>query len=145
LINPRLLAGERILLTLWVGGLWAIGYMVAPALFANLEDRALAGSLAGVMFDIIAYIGLVCGALLLLFNQLRSPGRRFNWRALVLTGMLLLVMIGEFYVAPEIAGLRAQGLSDSPVFARLHGVASVAYLVTSLLGLSLVIAGTDSD
>ncbi len=31
MINSRLLAGERILLTLWVGGLWAIGYMVAPA------------------------------------------------------------------------------------------------------------------
>ena len=145
MINSRLLAGERILLTLWVGGLWAIGYIVAPALFANLEDRALAGSLAGVMFDIIAYIGLLSGALLLLFNQLRSPGRRFNWRALLLAGMLLLVLIGEFYIAPEIAGLRAQGLSDSPAFARLHGLASVAYLVTSLLGLILVIATTDSD
>ena len=27
----RLAIGERIVLTLWVGGLWAIGYMVAPA------------------------------------------------------------------------------------------------------------------
>lgn len=140
-----MLAGERILLTLWVGGLWTIGYMVAPALFANLEDRAMAGSLAGALFDIIAYVGLLCGAVLLLFNQLRAAGRYFNWRALVLAAMLLLVLIGEFYVAPEIAGLRAQGLSDSPAFARLHGVASIAYLVTSLLGLILVIAGPDSD
>lgn len=143
--NPRLLAGERILLTLWVGGLWAIGYMVAPALFANLEDRALAGTLAGVMFGVIAYIGLFCGALLLLFNQLRSPDRRLNWRALILAAMLSLVAIGEFYVGPEIAALRAQGLSDSPAFARLHGAAAVAYLVTSLLGLVLVIAGPESD
>jgi len=63
--STRLLAGERILLTLWVGGLWAIGYIVAPALFANLEDRALAGTLAGVMFNIIAWVGLACGSLLL--------------------------------------------------------------------------------
>jgi hypothetical protein len=119
--------------------------MVAPALFANLEDRVQAGSLAGVMFDLIAYIGLLCGAVLLLFNQLRSVGRRLNWRALVLAAMLLLVAIGEFYLAPQIAELRAQGLSDSPAFGRWHAVASVAYLATSLLGLLLVAAGTDTD
>jgi hypothetical protein len=143
--SPRLLAGERILLTLWVGGLWAIGYMVAPALFANLDDRALAGSLAGVMFAIIAYVGLVCGGLLLLFNQLKSRGGWFNWRALVLVAMLLVTAAGHFYLAPLIAELRAAGLADSPEFARLHGVAAAGYLLTSLLGLLLVIAQPDSD
>jgi len=140
----RLLAGERILLTLWVGGLWAIGYIVAPALFANLEDRALAGSLAGVMFEIIAYVGLLCGGLLLVFNQVRNS-RRLNWRALVLLLMLLLIAVGQFYLAPKIAGLRSQGLADSVQFGRLHGVAASAYLFTSLLGLALVIAGPESD
>lgn len=128
------------LLTLWVGGLWAIGYMVAPALFATLDDRALAGSLAGVMFEIIAYVGLLCGVLLLLFNQLRNAGRRRNWRALVLLAMLLCVAVGEFVLGPVIAGLRADDLADSTQFARLHGVAASVYLLTSLLGLSLVIA-----
>ena len=28
--------------TLWVGGLWAIGFIAAPALFASLKDRVLA-------------------------------------------------------------------------------------------------------
>jgi hypothetical protein len=143
--SPRLLAGERILLTLWVGGLWAIGYMVAPALFANLDDRALAGSLAGVMFAIIAYVGLVCGGLLLLFNQLQNPDGWFNWRALVLATMLLVTAVGQFYLAPMIAKLRAAGLTDSLDFARLHGVAAAGYLLTSLLGLLLVIAQPDSD
>lgn len=138
--DARLLAGERIVLTLWVGGLWAIGYMVAPALFASLDDRALAGSLAGVMFQIIAYVGLVCGALLLLFNQLRNRARRVNWRAGVLVAMLLLTAIGEFVLAPMIAGLREQGLVEASHFARLHAIASSGYLLTSLLGLSLVIA-----
>ena len=137
-------AGERLLLTLWVGGLWAIGYMVAPALFATLDDRALAGSLAGVMFEIIAYVGVVCGVLLLLFNQLRNAGRRYNWRALVLLAMLLAVLAGEFLLAPMIAGLREQGLADSAQFARLHGIAASIYLLTSLLGLALVIAGPES-
>ena len=38
---------ERILLTLWVGSLWVVGFVVAPVLFAELDDRALAGSTAG--------------------------------------------------------------------------------------------------
>jgi uncharacterized membrane protein len=138
--SSRLLVGERILLTLWVGGLWAIGYIVAPALFANLEDRALAGTLAGTMFEIIAYVGIACAVLLLLSNQLRNPHRRFNWRAVVLLTMLLLVVAGQFLLAPMIAELSAGGASGSAAFAQLHGAASLAYLLTSLLGLVLVIA-----
>jgi len=138
--NVRLLAGERILLTLWVGSLWAIGYIAAPALFAELEDRALAGTLAGAMFEIVAYIGMLCAVLLLLSNQVRNPGRRLNWRAVVLLVMLVLVIAGQFVVAPMIAEIRVVGTSASSAFARLHGVASSAYLITSLLGLALVVA-----
>ena len=54
--NAGLLAGDRILLTLWVGSLWAIGYIAAPTLFATLEDRALAGTLAGAMFVRARYL-----------------------------------------------------------------------------------------
>jgi hypothetical protein len=136
----RLLAGERILLTLWIGGQWAIGYMVAPALFASLDDRSLAGTLAGQLFTLIAYVGFACGGFLLLFNQLRNPLRRLNWRALVLAAMLLLIAAGQFLLAPMIADMRAQGLSDSDAFGRLHGFASLVYLLTSLLGLVLVVA-----
>jgi len=135
-----LLAGERILLTLWVGGLWAIGYIAAPALFASLEDRALAGTLAGTMFEIVAYLGMVCAVLLLLSNQVRNPGRRLNWRAGVLLVMFVLVLAGQFVVAPMIAEIRMAETTESSAFAWLHGVASLAYLVTGLLGLALVVA-----
>ena len=97
------------------------------------------------MFAIVAYVGLLCGGLLLLFNQLRNSRRRFNWRALVLVAMLLLTAVGQFYLAPLIADLRAQGLADSVQFGRLHGAAAAGYLLTSLLGLALVIAGAGSD
>ena len=139
----RLLAGERILLTLWVGGQWAIGYLVAPSLFAHLDDRALAGTLAGPLFTVIAYIGLLCGAFLLLFNQWRNPLNRFNWRAVLLLLMVLLVAAGQFLLTPMIADLRAQGLSESAAFGRLHGLASLLYLLTSLAGLALVAAPAD--
>ena len=136
--------GERILLTLWVGGLWAIGFIAVPSLFASLDDRALAGSLAGVRLETIAWIGLLCGLLLMAANQLRYARRRVNWRLLVLLAMLMLVAAGQFLLAPMIADLRAAGQVDSAGFAWLHGLASGAYLVTSLLGLLLVAAGQNS-
>ena len=129
---------ERILLTLWAGSLWVTGFMVAPVLFALLDDRALAGTLAGELFGITAYLGLVAGGMLLVLNL--SNYRAVNWRALVLAGMLLLVVVGQFVLAPMIAGLRAQGLAGSPRFGQLHGLASVLFIATSLGGLLLVAA-----
>jgi hypothetical protein len=40
-----------------------------------------------------------------------------------------------------IVELRQQGLSDSARFGQLHGLAGVLYLVTSVLGMVLVVAG----
>jgi len=135
-MNPAL---ERVLLTLWVGSLWVTGFMVAPVLFATLEDRALAGTLAGELFRLTGYTGLACGGLLLALNAVNY--RALNRRGLLLAGMLLLVVIGQFVLAPMIAGLREQGLSATPRFGQLHGLASVLYVITCLLGMLLVVAG----
>ena len=132
-------AAERILLTLWVGALWVAGFIVAPLLFAELDDRALAGSLAGSLFTVTSYLGLLCGGLLLIFNGLTF--RAGNWRAIVIVGMLLLVVIGQFVITPMVVELRAQGLTDSARFGQMHGAASVLFIVTSVLGLVLVPAG----
>lgn len=134
--------GERILLTLWVGGLWAIGYIAVPTLFANMNDRQLAGALAGQMFHIISYIGLVCGVLLLA-SVLKRAG--LQWRAWVLIVMLALVATGEFVLQPMMESLKLQGLIEGSEakkqFGMLHGVASIIYLMESLLGLALVVTG----
>ena len=137
------LVGERILITLWIGALWAIGYLAVPTLFASLQDRMLAGMLAGKMFTIVSYIGFVCGALLLLGEGsrrgravLRSP------RAWLLVGMVVLVAVGQFWIEPLIAALKAQPLVDGTprmaTFMRLHGIAETLYLFTSIGGLLLV-------
>ncbi len=135
-------AAERILLALWVGALWVTGFMVAPLLFAELDDRALAGSVAGSLFTLTSYLGLLCGSLLLIINGLTV--RAANWRAVVIVIMLLLVAIGQFVITPMVADLRVQGLTDSARFGQLHGIASVLFLITSVLGLVLVAAGQRS-
>ena len=132
-------AAERILLTLWVGALWVAGFIVAPLLFAELDDRALAGTLAGSLFTVTSYLGLCCGGLLLIMNGLNY--RSINWRAVIIVSMLLLVAIGQFVITPQVVELRAQGLTDSARFGQMHGAASVLFIITSVLGLILVAAG----
>jgi hypothetical protein len=139
-------AGERLLLTVWVGGLWIVGYLVAPTLFAMLDDRQLAGALAGRLFHIISYVGLLAGGLLLLSNLIDAGAAWARaWRVWVLAAMLLLVGVGAFVLQPLMAELKAQGLleggAQALAFKRLHGVSAILYLLTSLLGLALVAAG----
>ena len=136
-------AAERILLTLWVGSLWVAGFVVAPLLFAELDNRSLAGSVAGSLFTLTSYIGLVCGSLLLLVNG--TVFRCINWRLVVIVCMLLLVAVGQFVITPMVADLRVQGLTGTPRFGQLHGLASVLFIITSVLGLVLVAAGRKSE
>ena len=135
--------GERILLTLWVGSLWTAGYIVAPVLFNSL-DRSTAGDVAGQLFTIVSYIGLLVISLLLLVNVFQDGLRiLWQWRNRILLLMLLLVVIGQFVLQPMMAELKAAGLegSNAKQFATLHGVASILYMVNSLMGLALVAWG----
>ena len=135
---------ERILLTLWVGGMWTVGYVVAPTLFNVLDDRVLAGTIAGHLFTVMSYVGLASGGLLLLSLAITSGNQLFRqWRGPVLVGMLLIICIGQFVLQPHMAALRDAGLSgaNASSFARLHGVSQVLFLIASLGGLALVIFG----
>ena len=134
---------ERVLLSLWVGGLWAIGYLAVPILFATLEDRMLAGMLAGKMFSAMSFIGLGAGMALLLMALMTSARPLSQWRVRLLLLMLVIVAVGEFVLQPMMAGLKVEGLVEGSEtaarFAMLHGVASILYLINSLSGLALLI------
>jgi len=140
-------ASYLIVLTLWVGSLWAIGYVAAPTLFAALDDRLLAGTLAGRMFAVVGWMGLASGAYLLLFMLFRLGAgalrRAIFWIVLV---MLVLAAAQLFGLQPLIAQLRSESvprvLAEAAArsrFATWHGVASVLYLLQSLLGVAAVL------
>lgn len=138
--------GERILLTLWVGGMWTVGYIVAPVLFKTLEDRMLAGNLAGQMFTVMSYIGIVCALFLILGQYLHNTTFN-NWRLWVLVAMLIIVVIGQFVLQPMMAELKAAGLDGDKAkqFGQLHGVASILFMLNSIAGLTLVITGLSAS
>ena len=136
-----------LLITAWVGGLWAIGYLAVPVLFYAQPDKQLAGMLAGQMFSLVAYLGMVCGTYLLI-QSISVAGRaalrqRLFW---VVAAMLLITLILQFGIQPVMAGLKIQALPLDVMhsafagrFRMLHGVSSIAYLIQSLLGAYLVV------
>lgn len=135
-----------VLLVLWVGGLWAIGYIAAPTLFAELPDRQMAGTVAGVLFTWIAWVGIAAGSYLLIFRLGKqgfpSLKQGYFWIVLV---MLLLSLGQHFGIQPIMQGLKDQALPQAVMesafrsrFSAWHGISSVVYLIESLLGLVLV-------
>lgn len=55
----------HLLMMIWVGSLLTLGAIVAPVLFSALNDKQLAGMLAGKMFAVGAWVGMVAGTFLL--------------------------------------------------------------------------------
>jgi uncharacterized membrane protein len=142
---------ERIVLALWVGGLWSIGLVVAPELFRSLESRQVAGAIAGNIFTVMNYSGLIAGLILLSLahRQYQYRWRSFRqWRTLLIVTMLILVVISQFVLTPMMQEIKQARLVTAVVsldmhnqFAILHGLSSILYLLTGILGLVLVAAG----
>ena len=145
--------------TLWVGSLWSIGYIVAPTLFATLADRTLAGTIAGSLFRVEAWISLGSGALLLSLLLLpvrigagaensatveRTPGQTVVLKLIV--AMMLCTLLGYFGLQPFMASIREAAAASGGMnaesrqyFGLLHGVASAIFLLQSLLGVALMV------
>ncbi len=136
-----------LMIALWVGGLFAIGYLAAPVLFHKLSDRTLAGNLAGAMFSAHAWAGLVCGTYVLIYLVARR-----GWRACkngvfwIVLSMIALTITGHFGIQPILAQLKADALPRQVMesalrdrFATWHGISSGLYLLQSLLGVWLVL------
>ena len=136
-----------LLTTAWVGGLWAVGYLAVPVLFYAQPDKQLAGILAGQMFSLVAYLGMVSGTYLLI-HRFSSSGRDALRQTLfwVAASMLLFTLVIHYGIQPVMTDLKAQA---SPLdvmhsefagrFGMLHGISSILYLIQSLLGVFLVI------
>ena len=137
---------QAIALTLWIGGMWTVGLLVAPTLFYSMGDRVVAGSIAGKLFMLVAYIGIGCAGYLLLYRVVRFGAAVLkHGRFWILLTMLALILVGQFGVQPVLAAIKDQALPAEVMesvfrdrFATWHGVASVLYLIECLLGVLLV-------
>lgn len=137
---------ERLLLSLWVGVMVGVGYIAAPVLFKTLDDRKLAGGLAGEMFYIVMLIGLVIGGILVLLRYKDESISFFKqWRGWILLFMLTLVAVSMFVLQPMIVEVKAAGITagsdNAKTFGMLHGMSSLVYMATVLAGCVLIYCG----
>lgn len=118
---------------LWWGSLGAIGFLAVPLLFANAPAPAIAGTLAGKLFEAQSWLGLACGVVLLVSARDREGSATLGWAggavAYVLLGMLM-ALLQEFAIAPRI--LARQDL------AFWHAAGTAAYAVQWLCALVVV-------
>jgi hypothetical protein len=135
-----------IIVTLWAGALWMTG-ISAYVLFDSLQDKQVAGMLAGKLFTVVSYIGML-SAFYLLIHRLVQDGtialkQAFFWAVFL---MLLLVLAGHFGIQPILEGLKAQALPADVMqsvfadrFRNWHGVASIAYVIECVLAIVMVL------
>ena len=135
------------LLAAWLGAATLVAVVVAPAAFAVLPTRTLAGTLVGRILPTIFWSGIIVGPAIvaLTWSLPHRTGRS--------CGALLLAVssaAAQLVIAPRIAAIRAEigGVIDAvdpsdprrQAFGRLHGlsvgwmgVAGLAALITLIL------------
>ena len=137
----KALLASLVALSLWLGAALVFGAVVAPAAFAVLPTRALAGAVVGRVLPSLFWGGAAVGLLVAVLG--RGGG---TWRTRCLPGLAMAAacLAAQLVVAPRIDRVRADavvpidrlapGDARRAAFGRLH-VASVALLgVAGLAG-----------
>ena len=128
-----------VVLSLWAGSLWTVGYLAAPTLFAVLDDRRLAGEIAGRMFYAETWLSLICAALILLPEFIGNLRRAIFRLDNILVIVCVVLLVGaEWGVRPLMDASRLADGSTGPDFAMWHGVAAGMYLCASIVALVLL-------
>jgi len=99
-------------LIVWIGGLIFFAFVVAPAAFAVLPSRHLAGNIVGRSLGILHWMGIFSGLVFLtsslIYNRLtRGSTHAFAARHIILVLMLALTLISQFGIIPRMDTLRA--------------------------------------
>ena len=138
-------------LGLWLGAAVFFSAAVAPAVFAVLPTRTLAGAVVGRLLPSVFYSGMLIGILVIVLQVL--AGGEWNVRGRETAGalMVLACAVAQFVIAPRIERVRAEiagpleslSLDDARriAFGRLHGF-SVAWLGLAMIAAAVVVVAS---
>jgi Domain of unknown function (DUF4149) len=122
------------LAALWAGSLLAVCAIAAPTAFATLDDRRLAGAVAGRLFQIETWVGVAfAGAIALLLYMRGRAVARVDAALIALTAGAPLA--SEVALGPLMQSARAAG--DTARFGVLHGAAALLFALACLGALAL--------
>ena len=121
-------------LSAWLGAALLAATVVAPAAFAVLPTRTLAGALVGRVLPVLFYSGAAVGILVVLLSRASTPSLA---RVVAGVAMITTCLAAQVVVAPRIVRVRTEagrpidelavGDPRRAAFGRLHG-ASVLLL-----------------
>jgi len=132
-------SGSVVALSAWLGAALLVAAVVAPAAFAVLPTRALAGALVGRVLPVLFYSGAVVGIVVALVGRATSPSR-------VIAGGLMVAscLAAQLVVARRIERVRsdagrpidelAVGDPRRTSFGRLHGASVLLLGVAAIAG-----------
>jgi len=149
MIGARAVGGDVtavVMLSLWLGAAIVVAAVVAPAAFAVLPTRTLAGALVGRVLPSLFWSGAVVGVIVALLSRGQSHSGARLISALALALACLAAQLG---VAPRIARLRvaAGGPLDAlprddvrrTTFGRLHAISVALLGAASLAGATAIV------
>jgi hypothetical protein len=133
-MQRQLQFASTLLVTVWAGSLWTICLIAAPAAFATLPERHLAGLVVGRLFHTETWLGVVAAALLIAVLAARKHLSKALLTIILLTAAMPL--ISQLVVVPLMDQARAA--NDMAQFGRLHGVSAALVFTACLSALALV-------
>ncbi len=136
-------------LALWVGGLFALGAIAAPAVF-GLVPAPLSGDAMGTAFRRFDAVAMTCAVVVLAVEALRQRAgsdhhsRASRWRVVAAVGASASAIAIGAWVSPEIMRLHGlgavRGFGDAGLaLHRLHEVAERLGKLEVTLGLALIV------
>jgi hypothetical protein len=125
---------STLLVTVWAGSLWTICLIAAPAAFATLPERHLAGLVVGRLFQVETWLGVSVAALLIAVLAARKQLAKATLAIILLTAATPL--ISQLVVVPLMHQARAA--NDLAMFGQLHGVSAALFFTACLSALALV-------
>jgi hypothetical protein len=131
-------------LAAWVGAALLLAGSVAPAAFAVLPQRALAGALVGRVLPVVFLTGIAAAALAFLLDLPYDRTALARWRGGALIVAVIANATAHFLIGPRIQQLRAEmgpvieALAvDDPrrrAFGQLHAI-SVGWMGVAILAI----------
>ncbi|MDK4689541.1 DUF4149 domain-containing protein [Kingella negevensis] len=140
---------SALLISIWLGvhiGFGIAAYNIFSKLSHLSDGKILAGNIAGVLFSIVNWFGLLAWLLVFIIARQDNQRRSYDKSRIPAWTIVLLVLIAvnQFLFSPVIAALKTQQSNwlHSLIgggFGMWHGLSYVIYMIAGLVGLGLCI------
>jgi hypothetical protein len=139
---------QLVTLAVWLGAGAFFSFAVAPALFATLPSRTMAGAVVGRTLPVVFYLGIAAGAIVIVLQAASGRTSLRDVRAVCGGVIVAACAVAQFVIGRRIDRLREDiggSLENLPVddarrvaFGRLHGM-SVAWLGFAMLAAAVAL------